>query len=70
MLISNERYTMKDGRWIKGFEKAAEYCGVSAKTVSRWAKSGDLKVNRMSKKMVLLEKSEIDACIQRKGDAN
>jgi len=56
---------MKHAQWLNGFKKAAEYCGVSSKTISRWVKDGDLKVNRVSKKMILVEKDELNACIHR-----
>lgn len=60
---------MKDAKWLNGLKKAAEYCGVSVRTIRGWVKNGDLKVNKVSKKMILVERSEIDECIHRKGAA-
>jgi len=50
--------------WIKGITGAAQYCGVSERTIHKWINQGHLKSRNLSKRMVIFRREDLDAAIE------
>ena len=51
--------------WLNGRTAAAQYLGVSRRSISRWMRSGILPHRKLSSKLVLFRVRDLDSAIER-----
>ena len=51
--------------WLKGVKQVAQYTGVSPRTISRWIAEGRLPHRKLSGRLILFRRQDVDRAIER-----
>jgi len=51
--------------WLRGRKQAADYCGLSTRTINRWMTQGAVKYRKLTPKLVMFRPHDLDAAIEK-----